>query len=112
MVIGVLELGLELVLVAALLLLLLLLLQAARTPTDRTVAALSAKVFLESQGRPGLTPVASFFLVRFTSGQVSLIPSPSETSACSLTSGKPAESACCRSSAAKSASPYPRPTRP
>ena len=54
--------GLELVPVAALLLLPLLL-QAARTPAESTAAALSARQFLENQGRWGLTPGASFLLV-------------------------------------------------
>src|SRR5947209_2866471 len=108
---GDLVLGLELV-PEAVVLLLLLLLQAARTPADRTATALSARPFLESRERGGLTPGASF-LVRGSHGLVSLpVPSPSETSACSLTSTRPAESACCCSRAAKSESPYPRPTRP
>ena len=66
MVIGALVvLGLELVAVLpVLLLLLLLLLQAATRPADRTAAALRARPFLESQGRWGLTPGASFLLVR------------------------------------------------
>ena len=59
--------GLELVPVAVLLLLPLLL-QAARTPAESTAAALSARQFLENQGRWGLTPGASFLLVRIYHG--------------------------------------------
>ena len=48
-----------------LVLLLLLLLQAATTPADRMAAALRARQFLESQGRWGLTPGASFLSFGF-----------------------------------------------
>src|SRR5580704_4453896 len=66
-VIGALVLGLELLApLVGPLLVLLLLLQAATTPADRTVAALKARQFLESQGRWGLTPGASFLLVRIS----------------------------------------------
>jgi hypothetical protein len=64
MVIGVLELGLELEPVLVLLVLLLeLLLHAARTLIDSTAAPLRAKARLGSQGRLGLTPGSSFLLV-------------------------------------------------
>jgi hypothetical protein len=63
MVIGVLELGLELELVLELLLLLELLVQAARTLTDSTAAPPRAKARMGSQGRLGLTPGSSFLLV-------------------------------------------------
>src|SRR5580658_8808467 len=110
MVIGVLELGLGLVLV--LVPLLVLLLQAARTLTDSTAAPVRAKARLGSQGRLGLTPGSSFLCHPGKCLRNSVVSSPSGTSACSLTRASPADSACCNSSAAKSASPYPRPTRP
>jgi hypothetical protein len=56
-------LGLELALEDAVLLVVLLpLLQAARTPADRTAAALRARPFTESRGMGGLTPGASFLV--------------------------------------------------
>jgi hypothetical protein len=59
---GALVLGLELALEGAVLLVVLLLLQAARTPADRTTAALRARPFTESRGMGGLTPGASFLV--------------------------------------------------
>jgi hypothetical protein len=65
MVIGAVELGLGLVLLLLLVvLLLLLLLHAAIVPTERTATAVRANVFLENQGRSGLTPGPSFLLVQ------------------------------------------------
>src|SRR3974377_2528068 len=94
MVIGFVEAGLALALVLVLVVVLVLeLLHAATRLTDSTAAALRAKAFLESQGSWGLTPGSSFLLVPvifgLTPGQVSLVPSPSGTSACSLTSVRP-----------------------
>src|SRR5580658_3013591 len=115
MTIGAVVAGLELVVVLVLLLLLLELLHDASMLADSTAAALAAMAFLESQGILRPTPGSSFVLCCRHSGgcvdEVSLEPRPSGTSACSLTSGSPAESACCCRSAAKSDSPYPRPTR-
>ena len=65
MVIGALVLGLELRMAVAPVLVLLLLLQAATRPADRMAAALRARQFLESQGRWGLTPGASFLSFGF-----------------------------------------------
>src|SRR5579862_2714680 len=118
MTIGAVLAGLELVVVVVLLLLLLLLLELLHDATmvaDSTAAALAARAFLESQGILRPTPGSSFVLFCRHSGVcvdgVSPVPRPSDMSACSLTSASPAESACCCRSAAKSDSPYPRPTR-
>ena len=61
-VIGAVEVGLGLVLV--LVELLELLLHAASSPTERTAAALRANVFLENQGRSGLSLGPSFLRVQ------------------------------------------------
>jgi hypothetical protein len=62
---GALVLALELALEDVVLLLVVpLLVQAARTPADRIAAALRARPFTESREMRGLTPGASFLLVR------------------------------------------------
>src|SRR2546430_11407947 len=103
---GLVLLGLGLLVFPALLLPLLL--QAATMQAERIAAALRARLCLESQTGWDLTPGPPFSSYGIVTDQVSLVPSPSDTSACSLTSARPAESASCCSRAAKSASPYPR----